>query len=145
MNVSTQLMLLALLLTVSLSTSAAESHSHVKPVQAFKEISPYSCSLIQYSAICRNYQLAPDDKLTLNELKEGCESMPEAKFSTGPCPSDRSVSQCVDIIRDHHNPGVVYGNVYYSTDKKSWSPQEVERVCRDLEGTYVAIKTSTAK
>jgi len=93
----------------------------------------YSCNLIKASNQCREYEVLQSAKDTLNELREGCESM-GAEFKQSNCPSRREVASCNGIIRNYHRLDVIYTNRYYRGAPSLWDRETVERVCGDLGG-----------
>lgn len=93
----------------------------------------FSCNLYAYSKQCRKYEILEGAKTTLSEIQEGCESM-GGIFSSEQCPSTNVLAECRDIIRNYHQPDVIYLNIYYESADLLWTLDTVTRVCGDLGG-----------
>lgn len=105
----------------------------------------YSCNLIRFAGICRQYEIAVTATDTARELKEGCESMQNAKFTQSSCPEKGLTSKCVAIVRNYHKPDVIYDNYYYGIRHSRWTEAEAKRVCGDLEGEFITLKAQSEK
>ena len=116
-------------------------HDHARVVKKpMGNTQEYSCNLVRFAGICRQYQIAVNATETLAELKEGCESMEDAGFEQAACPARGQTAKCMDIVRNYHKPDVIYNNYYYGTLHSRWNEAEVRRVCGDLEGEFIVIK-----
>ena len=134
----TRAFILATGMMLSLSqqvATAADGVTHFKEVPpSFGPTITYSCNLASHSNICRQYAIPLNRHDQIAELSEACETIPEAKFRKAPCDTTHLAGRCVKIVRDHHNPDIVYDNYYYQSESSPWNASEVERVCTDLEG-----------
>lgn len=107
-----------------------------KKMKAIKNSSGvYACNLRNQSQQCREYEILVGAKTTLLDIKEGCESM-GGDFSEARCPTDNMLGECSDIIRNYHQPDVIYLNRYYKTPTQIWTTDSITRVCGDLGGEF---------
>jgi hypothetical protein len=99
----------------------------------------YTCDLLAYSNQCREYEILYGAKKTLFEIKDGCESM-NGVFSNHVCSDQNVLSACRDIIRNYHQPDLIYSNYYYvgSPSNSHWSLESTKRVCSDLGGEFLS-------
>lgn len=95
----------------------------------------YACDLFTHSNQCREYEILDGAKTSLSEIKEGCESM-GGVFSNKVCSVQNVLSACKDIIRNYHQPDVIYSNYYYSDSLSKWTLESTRRVCSDLGGEF---------
>lgn len=100
----------------------------------------YACNIIGYSSQCREYEILDGAKTTLAEIKTGCESM-KGEFSNKACPKDKVLALCTDIIRNYHQPDVIYANHYYQGKTSIWSIPLIKEVCGDLGGEVLIEKS----
>ncbi len=120
-----------------------DSHAHhhheiVKKSNHMKEANQhFSCDLSAYSSQCREYEILENAKTTLEEIHDGCESM-GGVFSQQKCPTTIRLSICSDIIRNYHQPDVIYSNIYYKGAPADWDIKTTERVCGDLGGEFLS-------
>jgi hypothetical protein len=101
-----------------------------------------SCDLRNTLQQCREYRLLANASESLAEMKEGCQSM-GGKFSNEICPDSDIVGACNNLVRNYHQPDVIYNNVYYQSNKKSetvWIPDSIKQVCSDLGGVLFVQK-----
>ena len=113
---------------------AVIGHSHsAKNIKKTILSDVYACNLYDYSKQCREYEILEGAKTTLSEIQEGCESM-GGSFSAQRCPSNDILGECRDIIRNYHQPDVIYLNKYYHSETEVWTLEIITRVCGDLGG-----------
>jgi hypothetical protein len=132
--------------TLSALDAYAASNSYQPPMAPpMGNTREYACNLIRFAGICRQYEIAVNAKDTVQDLKKGCESMQNAKFSEGSCPTKGLTSKCVAIVRNYRRPDVIYDNYYYGERHKRWTTEEAKRVCGDLEGEFIPVKKANRK
>ncbi|MFT6905346.1 MAG: hypothetical protein ACJAS1_002001 [Oleiphilaceae bacterium] len=97
----------------------------------------YTCDLLTHSNQCREYEVLEGAKTTLSDIKDGCESM-SGSFSKHACSGQKVLSSCKDIIRNYHQPDVIYSNYYYIGSPSNWTFESTKRVCSDLGGEFLS-------
>jgi hypothetical protein len=97
----------------------------------------YTCDLLVYSNQCREYEVLEGANMTLSKIKDGCESM-SGVFSKKACSDQEVLSTCRDIIRNYHQPDVIYSNYYYVGSSSNWNLESTKRVCSDLGGEFLS-------
>lgn len=115
-----------------------DDHHHHVVGNSYKENSAnqrFSCDLRVYIGQCRDYEILDNAQTTLAEIKEGCESM-SGLFSEQTCVETKRLSVCSDIIRNYHQPDVIYTNTYYEDQKSNWTVASTQRICGDLGGEF---------
>lgn len=112
-----------------------KTHNHEAHVKSGsrRNFQTYSCDLISYSNQCREYDILTSSRATVQELKDGCESM-TGQFRQRLCPTKSMMASCEDIVRNYHKPDVIYNNLYYTGKPSFWTQEVIERVCGDLGG-----------
>lgn len=97
----------------------------------------YACDLRVVTNQCREYEVLDNAKNTLKELSDGCVSM-GGRFSPEQCSEQLRLFICTDIIRNYHQPDVIYSNSYYDSAEGQWQEENTKRVCGDLGGEFFA-------
>ena len=142
--IATTLILNSLGLSQMSQASSDHAHSPLNtpvtvntPVRA--NSTAYSCNLREHSNQCREYSIDESHQHMITVLREGCQSMNNGKFKASKCTPSSRTGRCLKITRDYHNPNsLIYDNHYYPGKKNDWTRENVERVCEDLGGTFIA-------
>ena len=114
--------------------SHAHDHALVGSVETSTNMSEvYACNLIKNIHQCRDYEILDGATSTLTEIKNGCESM-QGSFSPQACTKANLLASCRDIIRNYHQPDVIYTNHYYQGASSIWTDALVQEVCQELGG-----------
>ena len=108
-----------------------------KGQQNLKDSALFTCDLLAHSNQCREYEVLEGAKTSLSEIKDGCESM-NGIFSRQACSNENKLSACRDIIRNYHQPDVIYSNYYYVGSPSNWTLDSTKRVCSDLGGEFLS-------
>lgn len=114
-----------------------EHHHHEIVKSSSHQAERYACDLVSQTGQCREYEILDGAKTTLAEIKDGCESM-KGLFTNSRCPEQNVLSVCSDIIRNYHQPDVIYSNYYFSGELTNWTIDSTRRVCSDLGGEFLA-------
>lgn len=128
---------LALIINASWVVAVENMQSSFDHVSNASDV--YACNIIHYSNQCREYEILDGAKTTLEDIKSGCESM-KGSFLNNVCPTENLLAVCSDIIRNYHQPDMIYSNHYYLSKTSIWTIDLVEDVCGDLGGEFLIPK-----
>lgn len=95
--------------------------------------SSYSCDLRNAFAQCRHFSVLRDASASLANVEESCQSL-QGVFQRAPCPKENRVAICTNIVRNLHQPDILYDNHYYAGYDTQWPQDDLTRVCGDLGG-----------
>lgn len=108
-------------------------HEHHHAPAATVIDNSYSCDLRSAFAQCRHYSVLRDASASLANVEESCQSL-QGVFQRAPCPKERRAAICSNIVRNLHQPDILYDNHYYAGYDTQWSQDDLVRVCGDLGG-----------